>query len=962
MQRKFTILAFLGLIFYGGYPKAQPSMSFDSLKVRYEYLEPYVETGILIDRNPQALIAGPSNFSPLRFAGQDSSCNGIQFEDIYELMYHAAYQADILFGMHPNQFDNELEIATYGQIISGLPLAQTHNLYPKVDMVMGLLALKYQQITSTAWDSSYITIDTNTNRFHFNDRWHLTDTVYLDSTNLSRYTVADTTVYRDSVEMVNLSLSKHLVMALAGMREVVFSSASKVTFYFPENFLIQNLGLDSMNIDFGDGNGYRSLPSDSITITYPSFGTKIVRLELRQHNPSLDLDQYPTVKTEFTLADINQGKPGLTILLPGQRTGSCTVPMPEGIGTGRADIWFRHGADSTDQRIIKPVIIVEGFESISPVSETKDKCDGCGCGNNNWASFSSGVFSNEPTALDTIPEFIDSLRTAGYDVVLLDLETNRATIQKNGNLLINLIQEINIELDSANSDEEIVLIGASMGGLIARYGARKMEMKGCCHNIRLYVTFSTPHRGANIPLGIQEFIYALGHDLNAFGNGDPAKEKYKLILNSPASRQMLVYHRDSLAKVERDAFMDLLDSLGHPQQCRRIALTNGSVTAIKQNDNGKFLSSNSPLVELIVDCYAPVTVPGIIVPILSIASLTRIGKSGQGGIWPLIYAKAYTIGNYSGSGGQLELERGASFHSNHFGLWQHLIICFLGTVVFLISLLTHDITFWTAVLVSLASFGACITCPWIAWSKLKSSLIIGAFYSGILVLSLIAVQSQNPHTTYNVYSSHSTLAYDNAPGDYIKTPEEIVKLGKGLVKAYYPRHTFITSTSALDIDTTDIEINIRQQKIIEKNLTPFQAYWALLETGKGEEETRVSENTEHVEIRRDNIHWLMDQIRKSDYHLRDSSNLHYKQLQTYYNFAKPNGDSIPYQNFLKSVDIQIGGKLYVNKNDQIGYLGSQLYPKQSDHFELATRWGACDSTVVRIQNGGFFTIGDNNLI
>ena len=70
-------------------------------------------------------------------------------------------------------------------------------------------------------------------------------------------------------------------------------------------------------------------------------------------------------------------------------------------------------------------------------------------------------------------------------------------------LLVELIKSIN---DQKVGDYENVVIGPSMGGLISRYALNYMESIGVDHETRLYVSFDTPHAGANVPIGFQHMF------------------------------------------------------------------------------------------------------------------------------------------------------------------------------------------------------------------------------------------------------------------------------------------------------------------------------------------------------------------------------------------------------------------------------------------------------------------------
>lgn len=75
-------------------------------------------------------------------------------------------------------------------------------------------------------------------------------------------------------------------------------------------------------------------------------------------------------------------------------------------------------------------------------------------------------------------------------------------IERNGLVLVNLLQAINPQLPVGN---DCIVMGVSMGGLVSLYGLRFM-INALNHNTGLWFSFDSPHRGANIPISIQ---YAL---------------------------------------------------------------------------------------------------------------------------------------------------------------------------------------------------------------------------------------------------------------------------------------------------------------------------------------------------------------------------------------------------------------------------------------------------------------------
>src|SRR5690606_17871898 len=109
----------------------------------------------------------------------------------------------------------------------------------------------------------------------------------------------------------------------------------------------------------------------------------------------------------------------------------------------------------------------------------------------------------------------DDLREQGYDIVILNFPTYVQTetgetvsggsdfIQRNAMVLVELLNEIN---EQKTGDQQNVVIGPSMGGLISRYALRYMEMNSLAHETRLYVSFDSPHKGSNIPIGFQHLF------------------------------------------------------------------------------------------------------------------------------------------------------------------------------------------------------------------------------------------------------------------------------------------------------------------------------------------------------------------------------------------------------------------------------------------------------------------------
>lgn len=202
----------------------------------------------------------------------------------------------------------------------------------------------------------------------------------------------------------------------------------------------------------------------------------------------------------------------------------------------------------------------------------------------------------------------DIVRAQGYDVVILNFPTYTRTgtttvvdggvdyIQRNAMVFTELINLINAQKVGTAQN---VVIGPSMGGLISRYALRYMEQHSLTHQTRLYISFDSPHLGANVPIGFQHLFNYMGFGpvgdvtLQALVNG---------MLKSPAAREMLIdqfegHLNTSLSAPSntyeflatptsallpvgcpnyRTAFQTELNTMGFPATTRNVAIANGA--------------------------------------------------------------------------------------------------------------------------------------------------------------------------------------------------------------------------------------------------------------------------------------------------------------------------------------------------------------------------------------------------
>jgi hypothetical protein len=230
---------------------------------------------------------------------------------------------------------------------------------------------------------------------------------------------------------------------------------------------------------------------------------------------------------------------------------TASVPYLGQAGTGRGYVYLAPG----HAQLTNPVIAVEGFD----IDNSMD-----------W---------DELYTLLNQEGVVESLRTRGYDAVVLDFTDATDYIQRNTFVFTELLQQVEGAIDPGAT---VAVVGASMGGLAARYGLAWLESNAIPHRARTFISYDAPHAGANIPLGLQHWT-----DFFAGQSADAAYFRDRL--NRPAARQMLAYHFE-IPQPSPPAADPLFAELqadfaavgGYPVLPRRVAFANGSGARLDQ--------------------------------------------------------------------------------------------------------------------------------------------------------------------------------------------------------------------------------------------------------------------------------------------------------------------------------------------------------------------------------------------
>ncbi|OUR94448.1 hypothetical protein A9Q87_02070 [Flavobacteriales bacterium 34_180_T64] len=420
---------------------------------------------------------------------------------------------------------------------------------------IGILHSVFDIINPKAFQSGDLTLDTNQNVIRTTD------------SNISTFKTFERTIASPLTARV-----KGLTQAFKILPELIANSTNQV--------------INLIEIDFNDTIGFRTVTYDqAITINFNTEGHKKIDFKITLGDGTVKLNS-AYIFIQLSSADYNARlalDPGdespiipINSTLTYQGFGEGTALL----GTGEYKIYY----DNVDGILDKPIFFVDGFDP----NDTRTIP----------LMYSLMNFDDNGTPSN----LADDIRDLGYDLVVLNFPNYIADpgganipisggadfIQRNAYILEELITTIN---GLKTGSEQNVIIGPSMGGLISRYALRHMEQNSIDHDTRLYISFDSPHLGANVPIGIQYMF-------NYMVNGDPeivsAAPLVDGLLNSAAAKQMLIDHYLSHlqggslflqdptmtfplgAPNFRDAFQNELDAMGFPQNTRNVSMINGS--------------------------------------------------------------------------------------------------------------------------------------------------------------------------------------------------------------------------------------------------------------------------------------------------------------------------------------------------------------------------------------------------
>ncbi|MAI22879.1 MAG: hypothetical protein CL828_02385 [Crocinitomicaceae bacterium] len=261
------------------------------------------------------------------------------------------------------------------------------------------------------------------------------------------------------------------------------------------------------------------------------------------------------------------------LLLPVLGASSCPEPdLPPWPAVNENDPhWvgiFDNGETVTGQALVKigtdgqfdrPLILLEGFDP-----NIGGHTPMYGFGDLNWEVIwnCDGTYNE---SLGGLGSMLESFLQEGFDLVFLDFEDGTRSIFQQAKLLQHVLEQCR---DYRVASDPLVVVGPSMGGIVAREALRSMELEGIDHCVRLFAALDSPFRGAYLPIALQEAIAF-------FSEFSVDSHLLFQALLSPAASELLVgspFHSSNI----RSNLEAHQQQHGLPTRCMNIAVANSN--------------------------------------------------------------------------------------------------------------------------------------------------------------------------------------------------------------------------------------------------------------------------------------------------------------------------------------------------------------------------------------------------
>ncbi|MCM1199422.1 MAG: putative lipase, partial [Clostridium sp.] len=330
--------------------------------------------------------------------------------------------------------------------------------------------------------------------------------------------------YDNEGNWVNPYAEKH-VIGFSSFNYV--SESTTVNIAFPSKFIFFNTLIKTIEFDAGDGNGFVTVaPGSSLSISYDT-GIKELKMRVTLGTGEILVCHSQLICGTDHIKMNSQASPGNDKYSNPDETKEFYYTFGGKSIKARASVFY--ATANTDKKIKKPFVYVEGFDPV----ELKELCVKMGI-DSSGDEYDSGYTTAKAKYYEIFK--LSKNTVDNYDIIYIDWLNCEADIRDNARLLMQILEWINTEKVNSGSDEKNIVMGESMGGLIARYALRKMELEAKSHEATAYISLDSPHLGAHVPLGA---LYGIHELLIFYYGGGIGVDIAKLALKASSAGYVL---------------------------------------------------------------------------------------------------------------------------------------------------------------------------------------------------------------------------------------------------------------------------------------------------------------------------------------------------------------------------------------------------------------------------------------
>ena len=351
-----------------------------------------------------------------------------------------------------------------------------------------------------------------------------------------------------------------------------------VTFSISNIDSLSTQTFQSIQFDPGDGNGYRPIAlNGSVHATYTADGYVEAKLALTYGGQTFESHCMLYVRGSSNPRRVSSHI-------------SSNYLHHNITGNYKAKVTYHISVSFNKQ----PIIVSEGFDPWKlQAPEDSTNC---------YSGFTDiiDIISNNHSA----HSFFQN-----YDVFYIDWYDYGADVRANAEAFKEVIRWVN---EYNQSGKPNIVLGQSMGGLIARYALRDMELDNELHNTTLFISHDVPYLGANVSPGLLYTYWDIYDIASSFSAVFSFFPKYRdrlfelLRLGTYTSvRQMLPLYMNASWNYDATLYDNLqsdLDLMGFPQgdplkKMENVAIINGG-----KSPQGTLSLYNSGDTLLDIDC------------------------------------------------------------------------------------------------------------------------------------------------------------------------------------------------------------------------------------------------------------------------------------------------------------------------------------------------------------------------